>query len=278
MKGASALKSPINMHFKSEFAEDSTTPPKSPTMSENLNTESLPSPWVKRCSQRGEIFTQFGNSPAPSILASRTLHDRDPVPVLLQPIHTPQMNTSSSSDLTSLPFPSSRTLPAPTGFTKYMRTMKSESQQHSSQTLPPARQMFRKRRELLLIQALKDSIVNFSRTNMALRASIAEEVKKSVEDNLTGVEKDPVQTVMTVGSHGRNYWSKVHQECHHGRGDWKIQPLHRIYSKKDIERILFFWAIHQSTLSYGDIDCRLHLPVGALLSWILGCIDRVEEI
>ncbi|EMD95301.1 hypothetical protein COCC4DRAFT_65399 [Bipolaris maydis ATCC 48331] len=277
----SVLKSPIDMHFKSEFAGNSTTPPKSPMLSEMSNMEPLPSPWIKPCSQRAEVSTESEVSPVPFVPTSEAFHNLDPITVLLQqPSHTPQMKENSMrvSDLTALPFPSSRTLPAPTGFTKYMKTMKSESQQLGPTRLPPARQVFRKRREFLLVQALKDSIVNFSRTNMALRASIADEVKKGVEGNLTGIEKDPVQTVLAVGSHGRNYWSKVHQECHHGRGDWKIQPLHQIYSKKDIERILFFWAIHQSTLSYGEIACRLHLPVGALLSWILGCIDRVQEV
>jgi hypothetical protein len=158
-----------------------------------------------------------------------------------------------------------------------MKTMKSQSQQCGPPTLPSARQIVRKRREFLLIQALKDSIVNPSEANMALRASIAKEVMRDIEGTLTGIEKDPIQTVLTVGSQGKRYWVKVHQECHHNRADLKVQPLHQVYSKKDIERTLFFWAIHQGTLSYGEIACKLNLPVGALLSWILGFIDRAQE-
>ncbi|EUC40668.1 hypothetical protein COCMIDRAFT_30428 [Bipolaris oryzae ATCC 44560] len=243
--------------------------------------ESLPPAWIKRDPQRGEVLTHSGTSSAPSTSISNTLHHPETTTgSVYQRSHTLKIGRSkkSTSDPQILQFPHTRTLPTPTRFSDYMETMKSESEQHGPTVLPSARQVFRKRREYLLVQALKDSIINFSRTNLALRTSIAEEVKKGIEGNLTGIEKDPIQIVTTVGSHGKTFWSRVHQECYHSHAVLRSQPLHQIYSKKDIERILFFWAVHQSTLSYGDIACKLHLPVGALLSWILGFIDRPQEI
>ncbi|EUC26845.1 hypothetical protein COCCADRAFT_31484 [Bipolaris zeicola 26-R-13] len=231
--------------------------------------ESLPSAWIKRDPQRAEVLTHSGTSSAPSTSTSNTLHHPDTTTgSLCQRSHSLKIGRSkkSTSDPQVLQFPHTRTLPTPTRFSDYMETMKSEAQQHGPTVLPSAR------------QALKDSIVNFSRTNLVLRTSIAEEVKKGIEGTLTGIEKDPIQIVTTVGSHGKTFWSRVHQECYHSQAVLRSQPLHQIYSKKDIERILFFWAVHQSTLSYGDIACKLHLPVGALLSWILGFIDRPQEI
>lgn len=117
----------------------------------------------------------------------------------------PKHDTSCESGLKVPRFPSTNALRAPPGLTDYMRTMQSQSQPRRLSTLPSARQMLRKRREHLFTQALKDSIVNSSKANIALRISIADEVKSSIEGGLTGIEKDPNQTIIAVRSQGKHY-------------------------------------------------------------------------
>jgi hypothetical protein len=162
---------------------------------------------------------------------------------------------------------------------EYIHTMQNELHRLGPPPPPSQRQTLRKRRDVLLKQALKDSIVNSTEASIALRASVAEEVIKGLEGLLTKEERDPANTLLTTRTRGKAYWSKVHQEFIHSglelRNFVSRQPMHHFYSTKDIEKILFFWAIHQKAYSYGEIAYELCLPLGVLLSWIMRYVDRM---
>jgi hypothetical protein len=157
---------------------------------------------------------------------------------------------------------------------EYLQTMQTELHRLGPPPAPSHRRSVRKRRDVLLKQALKDSIVNSSEASVALRASVAEEVIKGLHGLLTTQEKDPGTTLIATRTRGKTYWSNIHQE-------WELQAhlssksLNHYYSAKDVEKILFFWAIHQKVYSYGEIAYELCLPLGVLLSWIMRYVDRM---
>jgi hypothetical protein len=78
----------------------------------------------------------------------------------------------------------------------------------------------------------------------------------------------------------------IHQEVHHSNVEVKTiaeqiktiadrQPLRHLYSSRDIERNLFFWATHHHVMSYGEIAYELCLPLGVLSTWILRYVERI---
>ncbi|EMD94364.1 hypothetical protein COCC4DRAFT_34124 [Bipolaris maydis ATCC 48331] len=106
-------------------------PLNSPILSHQSIPELLPSPGTKSCSQKAEVFTQSETSPAHLISTSKTPLNPNSNRVSIQQlsqIPNVKRDSTKASDLAVLPFPSTCTLPPPTRFTKYMKTMKSKSQ------------------------------------------------------------------------------------------------------------------------------------------------------
>jgi hypothetical protein len=161
--------------------------------------------------------------------------------------------------------------PTATRMTASVATMQSELLRLGPPPPAPHRRFLRKRREALFRQVLKDSIVSAKTTeSITLRTTVSEEVKTGLQGLLTIEEKDPRHTLTIIRSKSRSYWSKVHQEVHHNSLE-----LNQLYTLRDIERTLFFWANHQHVMSYGEIAYELCLPLGVLSSWILRYIERI---
>ncbi|KAF7444126.1 hypothetical protein A1F99_122000 [Pyrenophora tritici-repentis] len=207
-----------------------------------------------------------------------------------EPLPSPWLNSSARVDAlqsaSNVPketdrqsLPSTFVLqPAPASMHRYLNTMQSELHRLSAPPSSSHRQTLRNRREVLFKEALKESIVS-TKASIALRATIAEEVKASVEGLLTSQEKDPQHTIKTMRLRSKGYWSKIHQDIHRANLDVKtlgeLQRLDQLYSTRDIERVLFFWAVYQEVLSYGDIAYELSLPLGILPSWIMRYVEHV---
>ncbi|KAL6165227.1 hypothetical protein ACJQWK_08467 [Exserohilum turcicum] len=107
-------------------------------------------------------------------------------------------------------------------------------------------------REVLFRQILKDSIVSAKTAeSITLRATIAQEVKASVQGLLAAEERDPKRTLTIVRSRSRSYWSSIHEEIYRSGSEDKTvtdhikniaerEAIHQLYSLRDIERILFY--------------------------------------
>lgn len=173
------------------------------------------------------------------------------------------------------------TAPEPTDaiITADVSTMQSELQRLGPPPLFFHHRAIRAHRDDLLRDVLKDNILSTKATKDApLRTAIAEEVKAGVEGLLTMEEKNPRHTLMAIRSRSRSYWIRVHQEVHHSRRIEAIvgsQPPQQLYSLRDIERTLFFWAEHQHIMSYGEVAYELCLPLNMLLSWIMRYVELI---
>ena len=172
---------------------------------------------------------------------------------------------------------SAMSTPTPVGRTSSVPSIQSELQRLGPPPLPSHRRVFRKRREVLFRQVLKACIISAETTeSVTLRSTIAEEVKAGYQGLLTTEEKDTRHTLATVRSRSRNYWSRIHQEVHYSSFEFRqITGYNQLYTPRDVERALFFWANHQHVLSYGEIAYELCLPLGVLLSWILRYVERI---
>jgi hypothetical protein len=208
----------------------------------------------------------------------------------MKPSSLPPADEIQKEALRNEALPNASTTPsfhAAASMTTYVSTMQSELQRLGPP--PPAshRRALRKRREVLFRQVLKDSIISAKATeSIILRTTLAEEVKAGVQGLLSIEEKDSRQTLMTVRARGRKYWSTIHQDVHQSNLEVRTiadhiktiangQPLQQLYSSRDIERTLFFWATHQHVMSYGQIAYELCLPLGVLSSWIMRYVERI---
>ncbi|EUC39944.1 hypothetical protein COCMIDRAFT_110091, partial [Bipolaris oryzae ATCC 44560] len=142
---------------------------------------------------------------------------------------------------------------------------------------------FIRQREMLFQQALFDCIMDARVPGPTLRSNIAEEVKGRLEHLLAAHEKEPMHIIPSIRSRARFYHSSIHLRYRYGMSGEKLnnlldKPVPRagLYSHKDRNRVLYFWAVHQGNLNYGEISYELSLPLGCLLYWIMHFVNSIK--
>ncbi|ENI01105.1 hypothetical protein COCC4DRAFT_204913 [Bipolaris maydis ATCC 48331] len=142
---------------------------------------------------------------------------------------------------------------------------------------------FIQQREMLFQQALFDCIMDTRVPGPKLRSNIAEEVKGRLEHVLAAHEKEPMHIIPSIRSRARFYHSSIHLRYRYGMSGEKLnnlldKPVPRagLYSHKDRNRVLYFWAVHQGNLNYGEISYELSLPLGCLLYWVMHFVNSIK--
>jgi hypothetical protein len=125
----------------------------------------------------------------------------------------------------------------------------------------------RQRREILFQQAFMDSIMDPRLPSAALRESIAEEILKRVGNLLTAQEKEATHIQSIVRSRSKTYFSNLHQQYYHNMNSLQLEelvqaaPPTKMYPQRDIQKVLYFWSVQQSRLTYGDIAYELSVSM-----------------